>query len=60
MNLAGEGTLNLAGILLFSSSPECQLPAFIVKAVAFSGTNIEDDHYIDSRDIKGKLADIYQ
>ncbi|HRO19019.1 MULTISPECIES: RNA-binding domain-containing protein [Alcaligenes] len=40
--------------------PQFALPAFIVKAVAFVGNEIEDQRYIDSRDITGKLADVFQ
>jgi ATP-dependent DNA helicase RecG len=60
MNLMNQGQLNVAGGLLFAKSPHYALPAFIVKAVAFIGTQIEDERYIDSRDIAGKLADVFQ
>lgn len=60
MNLMNQGQLNLAGGLLFAKAPHYALPAFIVKAVAFVGTEIEDQRYIDSRDISGKLADVFQ
>ncbi|EIU3493046.1 putative DNA binding domain-containing protein [Pseudomonas aeruginosa] len=60
MNLMNQGQLNVAGGLLFARSPHYALPAFIVKAVAFVGTEIEDERYIDSRDITGKLADVFQ
>lgn len=50
----------MAGSLLFAKAPQYVLPAFIVKAVAFVGNDIEDQHYIDSRDITGKLADVFQ
>ncbi|HHJ4380054.1 TPA: RNA-binding domain-containing protein [Citrobacter freundii] len=60
MNLMNQGQLNVAGGLLFAKSPHYALPAFIVKAVAFVGTEIEDERYIDSRDITGKLADVFQ
>ena len=60
MNLARNNVLNLAGVLLFSKKPEFRLPAFIVKAVAFPGTEMEDEHYLDSKDIVGKLADVFQ
>lgn len=46
--------------LLFAKAPQYALPAFIVKAVAFVGNEIEDERYIDSRDITGKLADVFQ
>lgn len=60
MNLMNQGQLNVAGSLLFAKAPQYVLPAFIVKAVAFVGNDIEDQHYIDSRDITGKLADVFQ
>lgn len=60
MNLMNQGQLNVAGGLLFAKSPQYALPAFIVKAVAFVGTQIEDERYIDSRDIAGRLADVFQ
>lgn len=60
MNLMNQGQLNVAGSLLFAKAPQYALPAFIVKAVAFVGTQIEDERYIDSRDITGKLADVFQ
>ena len=60
MNLAKGGILNLAGALLFAKKPEIRLPAFIVKAVAFAGTDIGGDSYLDSRDITGRIADVFQ
>ncbi len=60
MNLAKNGQLNICGALLFSSRPQIRLPVFIVKAVAFPGVDIEDEHYIDSQDINGKLSDVFQ
>jgi len=60
MNLAMNGTLNMSGTLLFAALPQVRLPVFIVKAVAFPGVNIEDEHYIDSQDISGKLSDVFQ
>lgn len=60
MNLAKKGQLNICGTLLFASRPQVRLPVFIVKAVAFPGVDIEDEHYIDSQDINGKLTDVFQ
>ncbi|MFD0706764.1 RNA-binding domain-containing protein [Photorhabdus akhurstii] len=60
MNLAKNGQLNICGTLLFVSRPQIRLPVFIVKAVAFPGVDIEDEHYIDSQDINGKLSDVFQ
>lgn len=60
MNLAQGGNLNLAGALLFGRHPEVKLPAFIVKAVAFPGTDITDERYLESRDLTGPLAEIFE
>jgi ATP-dependent DNA helicase RecG len=60
MNLSQTGVLNISGALLFASAPQIRLPAFIVKAVAFMGNDIEDANFIDSKDIAGKLSDVFQ
>lgn len=60
LNLVNGDALNLAGSLLFARAPHFRLPTFIVKAVAFPGTSIVDERYLDSRDITGKLADVFQ
>lgn len=59
-SLAKDGKLNTCGALLFARRPQFLLPVFIVKAVAFPGIAIEDESYIDSRDIDGKLSDVSQ
>jgi ATP-dependent DNA helicase RecG len=59
MNLAKDGVLNVAGALLFAKAPQVRLPTFIVKAVAFPGVDISDSEYLDSKDIDGKLADVF-
>ena len=33
---------------------------FIVKAVSYPGTEIDERNYIDSQDISGKIADLFQ
>ena len=60
MNLSKNGTLNIAGALLFSRSPQFRLPLFIIKAVAYQGVIIDESHYLDSQDLTGKMADIFQ
>ena len=60
LNLVNGDALNLAGALLFARSPQFRLPTCTVKAVAFPGTSIADQDYLDSRDISGKLADVFQ
>ena len=60
MNLGDNGELNITAALLFSKNPSTRLPAFIVKAGAFPGDSITTENYIDSRDISGKISDIFQ
>lgn len=60
MNLMKDGVLNISGALLFAKKPSYKLPMFIVKAIAFPGNDIHETNYQDSRDITGKLADVFQ
>lgn len=61
MNLANkDGNLNIAGALLFSKKPQFRLPTFIIKAVTYPGTDIDEEHYLDSEDLTGRLADVFQ
>jgi len=60
LNLGHEGMLNLTGALLFAKNPSIRLPAFIVKAGCLPGTDLTGETYIDSRNIEGKIADIFQ
>jgi len=60
MNLLKDGALTVAGILLFVKSPQFKLPTFIVKAGAFDANDLSTTNYNDSRDIVGKLADVFQ
>lgn len=59
MNLMKDGFLNISGALLFAKNPIYRLPVFIVKAIAFPGNEIHETDYLDSRDISGKLADVF-
>jgi len=60
MNLMRDGALNVGGALLFAKNPSFKLPVFIIKAIAFPGNEIDVENYIDSRDITGKIGDIFQ
>jgi len=60
MNLSDGESLNLTGAMVFGKNPSSRLASFIVKAGAFPGVSIATDNYIDSRDITGKVADIFQ
>ena len=60
LNLGKNEELNLTGALLFAQSPSSRLPSFIVKAAVFPGNIVAADSYIDSRDITGKISEIFQ
>jgi len=60
LNLARASAPNLTGMLLFGKAPSHQLPAFVVKAVAFPGNVLHDTQYLDSEDIDGTLPQQYQ
>lgn len=60
MNLIKDGVLNISGALLFAKNPQLRLPVFIVKAACYPGNSIDESEYIDSQDITGKLADVFQ
>jgi ATP-dependent DNA helicase RecG len=59
LNLAKNGTLNLAGLLLFGSDPQRHRPEFVLKAVSFVGTDPAGNRYRDSQDIRGCLREIH-
>ncbi|MDD4048035.1 MAG: putative DNA binding domain-containing protein, partial [Clostridia bacterium] len=48
MNLSKDGTLNIAGALLFSKSPHYRLPAYVAKGICYEDDNIHVDRYIES------------
>lgn len=60
MRLAKDSNLNIAGALLFAQKPHFHLPAFIVKAVAFPDSEVNAKSYTDSRDIVGRIIDIFE
>jgi ATP-dependent DNA helicase RecG len=59
MNLLKDGSLTVACALLFAKSPQYKLPISIIKAGAFDATDLNTNNYSDSRDIQGKLADVF-
>lgn len=59
MNLMVGGVLNISGALLFAKDPSRRLPAFVVKAIAYPGDRVDETTYLDSQDIAGKLADMF-
>ena len=60
MNLMKDGILNVSGALLFAKNPSFRLPVFIVKTVTYPGNSVDENNYIDSQDITGKIADVFQ
>ena len=44
---------------MFAKNPENRLPVYIVKAVVYPFNTITTETYIDSRDMTGKLEEIY-
>jgi len=61
MNLAtDDGRLNLAGALLFAERPELIKPVFIIKAMAFPGTDLVTTNYNDSEDFVGPFDAIFR
>jgi len=59
LNLSKNGTINIAGSLLFGKNNKHRLPAFIVKCVTYPGENIDVENYIDSQDIFGTLKNVF-
>ena len=55
MGLAVGNFLNLAGLMLFASTPQFTKPAFICKAIHFPGKDISIESYLDSEDFEGKI-----
>ncbi len=60
LRLACDGTLNLAGLMLFGRNPQRHRPAFVVKAVAFVGNDPAGTKYRDSQDFGGCLRDLHR
>ncbi len=60
MDLAtAEGTLNLAGVLLFAERPEWIKPQFIIKAIRYPGNDIHATAYMDTEDFTGPLQKMF-
>ncbi|PID50334.1 MAG: ATP-dependent DNA helicase RecG [Proteobacteria bacterium] len=60
MNLMRDGVFNVAGALLFTHNPSFNLPLFVVKAVAFPGTDTNTQTYLDSQDMSGKMLSVFR
>jgi len=57
--IKGEN-LTLAGLMLFGKKPERIRPQFIIKAVAFYGTDVSTKQYLDSENIEGTILKQYE
>jgi predicted HTH transcriptional regulator len=60
LKLLKEGNLTLAGLLIFGAKPSRMRPQYIIKAVAFPGTDISGNEYLDSENIDGILFHQYK
>lgn len=60
LNLGQGSELNLAGLLLFGRDPQRFKPAFVVKAVRFSGLTDTGSSYLDSEDFGGRLDEQFK
>ncbi len=59
MKLMIGDVLNVSGALMFAQNPTVKMPEFLVKADAYSGCEIDAKRCVDSRDLSGKIADIF-
>jgi ATP-dependent DNA helicase RecG len=59
LGLAKDGTLNLAGLMLFGAHPQRYCPVLVVKAVSFVGNNAVGTRYRDSEDLGGCLKELH-
>ena len=59
LNLGKNGTLNIAGALLFGKNNRYKLPTFIVKCVSYPGDDISEEYYLDSEDISGIIKRVF-
>jgi ATP-dependent DNA helicase RecG len=55
MRLLTEDRLTVTGVLVFAKDATTLLPAFIIKAVSYPGTDIHVSTYIESLDIVGRI-----
>jgi ATP-dependent DNA helicase RecG len=55
MRLLAEDRLTVTGILVFAKDAATFLPAFIIKAVSYPGTDIHVSNYIESTDVAGRI-----
>lgn len=59
LNPASDGSLNLAGLLLFGKNPMKYTPLSQVIAVSFVGDDIAGNEYRDSENMEGNLSKLF-
>jgi len=60
MNLAKEGKLTLAGLLLFGNNVQGVKPFCLIRAIAYPGIEISGDVFNDKRDCIGTLEEQFR
>lgn len=60
MNLAKDGKLTLAGLLLFGDNVQNLKPYCLVRAVAFPGIESSDNVFVDKNDFNGTLEEQFR
>jgi len=60
MNLAKEGKLTLAGLLLFGNNVQGVKPYCLIRAVSYHGNEISENSYTDKRDCIGTIEEQFR
>ncbi|MBF0154141.1 MAG: putative DNA binding domain-containing protein [Magnetococcales bacterium] len=60
LNLARDGSLNLAGLLLFGQDPQRWRPQFLIKGMTYPGREIDLDTYMDCQDLYGAFPELFR
>ena len=60
LGLARNEEVNLAGLLLFGNNPQQFRPAFVTRAIVYPGEVIDEEKFLDSEEITGNIAEMYE
>ncbi|MCU0342170.1 MAG: putative DNA binding domain-containing protein, partial [Spirosomaceae bacterium] len=60
LKLTDSELFTLAGLLFFTRNPQRLRPLYVVRAVAFYGNELEDEHYLSSENIEGTLPEQFE
>lgn len=60
INVIRNDRLTLGGLLFFGVNPQKYKPAFCIKAISFFGNNINGTDYRDSKDINGRIPELFE